>query len=396
MAWASGLPDSRPRTAATWPRSQLPSSSSSNRFSSSRSNSSSSSSCCSAASPAWTPTWWQSSRTRAASGDRSAPGDQRLRSAARAVDSSARDGSGRSSEARATPTACRSRSRSCSASTAEGASRAAAKSRRYLSRNWRSTRAAVAQSAASVAEARRRPRSPSSPGSVAMPRANTGSTLPASGTTPSLGTERTADWPLAAPRSRRDMRMALGRGTWLEERLVSGRRRPGFSPGRTFPRALAPVVRGLTPLPTTGEPMDIGMVGLGRMGGNMALRLKRGGHRVVGYDPGAAGRGAAAELETGGSLEALVAALPATRAIWLMVPAGAPVDATLDLLLPLLQPGDVVVDGGNSNYRDSERRAARCRDAGVHLLDCGTSGGVWGLQEGYSLMVGGDPGAAAR
>src|SRR5690606_934899 len=124
--------------------------------------------------------------------------------------------------------------------------------------------------------------------------------------------------------------------------------------GRTFPRAPAPVVRGLAPSPTTGGPMDIGMVGLGRMGGNMALRLKRGGHRVVGYDPGAA-----AELETVDSLEALVAALPAPRAIWLMVPAGAPVDATLDLLLPLLQPGDVVVDGGNSNYRDSERRAAR-------------------------------------
>src|SRR5690606_5729406 len=228
-----------------------------------------------------------------------------------------------------------------------------------------------------------------------MPRANTGSTLPASGTTPSLGTERTADWPLAAPRSRRDMRMALGRGTWLEERLVSGRRRPGFSPGRTFPRALAPVVRGLTPLPTTGEPMDIGMVGLGRMGGNMALRLARGGHRVVGYDPGATARGAAPELETVESLQALVEALPAPRAVWLMVPAGAPVDSTLDLLLPLLQPRDGVVDGGNSNYRDSERRAARCRDAGVHFLDCGTSGGVWGLQEGYSLMVGGEAEAVA-
>src|SRR5690606_37577243 len=87
---------------------------------------------------------------------------------------------------------------------------------------------------------------------------------------------------------------------------------------------------------------------------------------------------------------------PAPRAIWLTVPAGAPVDATLDLLLPLLQPGDAVVDGGNSNYRDSERRAARCRGAGVHLLDCRTSGGVWGLQEGDSLMVGGDPAPAAR
>ncbi|RRN53917.1 decarboxylating 6-phosphogluconate dehydrogenase [Pseudoxanthomonas sp. SGNA-20] len=141
--------------------------------------------------------------------------------------------------------------------------------------------------------------------------------------------------------------------------------------------------------------MDIGMVGLGRMGGNMALRLARGGHRVVGYDPGATARGAAPELETVESLQALVEALPAPRAVWLMVPAGAPVDSTLDRLLPLLQPGDVVVDGGNSNYRDSERRAARCRDAGVHFLDCGTSGGVWGLQEGYSLMVGGEAEAVA-
>src|SRR5690606_35800765 len=124
-------------------------------------------------------------------------------------------------------------------------------------------------------------------------------------------------------------------------------------------------------------------------------RLARGGHRVVGYDPGATARGAAPELETVESLQALVEALPAPRAVWLMVPAGAPVDSTLDRLLPLLQPGDVVVDGGNSNYRDSERRAARCRDAGVHFLDCGTSGGVWGLQEGYSLMVGGEAEAVA-
>ncbi|WP_028920329.1 phosphogluconate dehydrogenase (NAD(+)-dependent, decarboxylating) [Pseudoxanthomonas suwonensis] len=145
--------------------------------------------------------------------------------------------------------------------------------------------------------------------------------------------------------------------------------------------------------------MDIGMIGLGRMGANMAARLQRGGHRVVGFDPGAGARERAAQahgLETVESLQALVAALPAPRALWLMVPAGEPVDATLATLLPLLQGGDMVVDGGNSNYRDSQRRAAQCRAQGIDFLDCGTSGGVWGLQEGYSLMVGGDAAACER
>ena len=145
--------------------------------------------------------------------------------------------------------------------------------------------------------------------------------------------------------------------------------------------------------------MDIGMVGLGRMGANMAARLKRGGHRVAGFDPGAAAREAAQQahgLETFDSLAALVAALPAPRALWLMVPAGAAVDATLDALGPLLRAGDIVVDGGNSNYKDSQRRAAQCRGSGIHFLDCGTSGGVWGLAEGYSLMVGGEESACER
>ncbi|HET6396356.1 MAG TPA: decarboxylating 6-phosphogluconate dehydrogenase [Pseudoxanthomonas sp.] len=144
--------------------------------------------------------------------------------------------------------------------------------------------------------------------------------------------------------------------------------------------------------------MDIGMIGLGRMGANMARRLHGGGHRVVGYDPGRGAREAAAGhgLETAGSLQALVQALPAPRVLWLMVPAGAPVDATLDALRPLLQAGDVVVDGGNSYYRDSQRRAAQCQQDGIHFLDCGTSGGIWGLAEGYSLMVGGDAAAAER
>jgi len=145
--------------------------------------------------------------------------------------------------------------------------------------------------------------------------------------------------------------------------------------------------------------MDIGMIGLGRMGANMAARLQRGGHRVAGFDPGAAAREKARQahgLETFDALAALLAALPSPRTLWLMVPAGAAVDASLEALLPLLQSGDALVDGGNSNYRDSQRRAAQCAESGVHFLDCGTSGGVWGLQEGYSLMVGGDADACER
>ncbi|MBD9369689.1 phosphogluconate dehydrogenase (NAD(+)-dependent, decarboxylating) [Xanthomonas sp. XNM01] len=144
--------------------------------------------------------------------------------------------------------------------------------------------------------------------------------------------------------------------------------------------------------------MDIGMIGLGRMGANMAQRLHQGGHRVVGFDPGEAARAAAAGrgLETADSLQAVVAALPAPRVLWLMVPAGEPVDATLAALRQLLQAGDVVVDGGNSNYRDSQRRAQALDGTGIAYLDCGTSGGIWGLTEGYSLMIGGPADAATR
>lgn len=141
--------------------------------------------------------------------------------------------------------------------------------------------------------------------------------------------------------------------------------------------------------------MDIGMVGLGRMGANMAERLVRGGHRVHGFDPAAAARGAAAErgIVAAASLQALVAQLPAPRAVWLMVPAGSIVDDTLAALLPLLSPGDIVIDGGNSFYQDTLRRAESLAAQGLHYVDCGTSGGVWGLQEGYSLMLGGDEAA---
>jgi len=137
--------------------------------------------------------------------------------------------------------------------------------------------------------------------------------------------------------------------------------------------------------------MDVGMVGLGRMGGNMAERLLRGGHRVVGYDPRAE---AVAEHARKGGLPAQTQAavaeqLATPRAVWLMVPSGRPVDETVDALLPHLAAGDTLVDGGNSYYKDSIARARRVADRGVHFVDVGTSGGIWGLREGYSLMAGG-------
>ena len=138
--------------------------------------------------------------------------------------------------------------------------------------------------------------------------------------------------------------------------------------------------------------MELGMIGLGRRGGNMARRLLRGGHRVVGFDPAADAR-SALEGEGGGSadsLEALVAALHVPRVVWMMVPAGKITDDTVEALAGLLSPGDVIVDGGNSNYRDTLRRAESLATRQVGYVDCGTSGGVWGLAEGYALMVGGD------
>ena len=138
--------------------------------------------------------------------------------------------------------------------------------------------------------------------------------------------------------------------------------------------------------------MELGMVGLGRMGANMSRRLVRGGHKVVGFDPKADAR---RQLEQAGgnsadSLEALVAALPAPRAIWMMVPAGAITDGTIETLSSLLAPGDTLIDGGNSNYKDTLRRAKQLASRNVAFVDAGTSGGVWGLEQGYSLMVGGD------
>ncbi|WP_353980256.1 phosphogluconate dehydrogenase (NAD(+)-dependent, decarboxylating) [Salinicola endophyticus] len=138
--------------------------------------------------------------------------------------------------------------------------------------------------------------------------------------------------------------------------------------------------------------MELAMVGLGRMGANMAERLVRGGHRVVGSDPSAEARAKAAEkgIEPAESLAAAIAALPSPRIVWLMVPAGDLIDKLLADLEPLLAADDVVIDGGNSLYKDSLRRAERASEKGLHFVDVGTSGGVWGLAEGYSMMVGGE------
>jgi 6-phosphogluconate dehydrogenase len=144
--------------------------------------------------------------------------------------------------------------------------------------------------------------------------------------------------------------------------------------------------------------MQIAMIGLGRMGANMAQRLMRGGHKVVGYDPAEAAR---ASLEKNGavtaaSLQQMVAKLQTPRAIWLMVPAGEITDSTVNTLLPLLAAGDTIIDGGNSNYRDTQRRAATAAQRKIQYVDSGTSGGIWGLAEGYSLMIGGDEAVVER
>jgi 6-phosphogluconate dehydrogenase len=137
--------------------------------------------------------------------------------------------------------------------------------------------------------------------------------------------------------------------------------------------------------------MQLGVIGLGRMGANMVRRLMRGGHECVVHDvaPAAVQR-LATEGATGApELDDLVARLATPRVVWLMVPAGS-VDATLDALVPKLAAGDIVVDGGNSYYRDDIVRAARLAERGLHFVDCGTSGGVFGLERGYCLMIGGE------
>src|ERR1700690_749144 len=144
--------------------------------------------------------------------------------------------------------------------------------------------------------------------------------------------------------------------------------------------------------------MELGMIGLGKMGGFMVERLLRGGNRVGGFDRDAAAVKRVTDKGAGGadSLEKLMSQLKTPRAIWLMVPAGAPVDQTIDLLTPYLASGDTIIDGGNSYYKDSVRRAAALVEKKLNFVDCGTSGGVWGLTEGYSMMIGGDEEAVKR
>jgi 6-phosphogluconate dehydrogenase len=147
----------------------------------------------------------------------------------------------------------------------------------------------------------------------------------------------------------------------------------------------------------TSKPMQLGMIGLGRMGANLVRRLMRDGHSCVAYDVNdAAVKMLAAEGATGASsLEEFVSKLAKPRNIWIMVPAGI-VDKTLEQLIPLLDADDAVIDGGNSYYRDDIVRAKNLRAKGVHYMDVGTSGGVWGLERGYCLMIGGDQDAFSR
>lgn len=144
--------------------------------------------------------------------------------------------------------------------------------------------------------------------------------------------------------------------------------------------------------------MELGMVGLGRMGGNMAQRLLTGGHHIVAFDPqplavkAAEGNGA----DGVSSLDELVSKLTAPKAVWVMVPDGAPTESTIKSLAELLSDGDMILDGGNSNFNDSIRRSKELAESGIEFMDVGTSGGVWGLTEGYSMMVGGSDEAFAR
>ena len=144
--------------------------------------------------------------------------------------------------------------------------------------------------------------------------------------------------------------------------------------------------------------MELGLIGLGKMGGNMAERLRLAGHKVVGFDFSA---DAVKKLNDAGSvgvnsLEDLVKNLQAPRAIWIMVPAGDPVDETIAKLKPLMQKGDIFIDGGNSNYKDTQRRHDVLKAEGFEFVDVGTSGGIWGITEGYSMMIGGDEDVVER
>ena len=144
--------------------------------------------------------------------------------------------------------------------------------------------------------------------------------------------------------------------------------------------------------------MELGMIGLGRMGASMTERLVRGGHRVISYDRSAEAIQRVVDKGAIGahSLADFVKQLTLPRAIWLMVPSGDPVDQTIEQLLPSLTNGDIVIDGGNSNYKDSIRRAEKLKAHAMHFVDAGTSGGIWGLENGYCMMIGGDKNIVER
>lgn len=138
--------------------------------------------------------------------------------------------------------------------------------------------------------------------------------------------------------------------------------------------------------------MELGMIGLGKMGAQMTLRLVQGKHRVIAYDrnPIAVKEVAAKGAGAANSLEELVNKLAKPRVIWIMVPAGSPTEETIKGLSEMLEPGDIIIDGGNSYYKDTIRRAELLKQKRIHFIDAGTSGGIWGLAEGYSIMVGGE------
>ena len=146
-------------------------------------------------------------------------------------------------------------------------------------------------------------------------------------------------------------------------------------------------------------PLTLGFVGLGRMGANMVRRLRRDGpFSIVAFDPDQQARDSVVQYgaTTAASLQEMVAAMAAPRGVWLMVPAGKITQDSVDQLLTMLEPGDTIIDGGNSNYHDSVARGVAAKQRGISFIDCGTSGGIWGLQVGFCLMVGGDDDAVER
>jgi 6-phosphogluconate dehydrogenase len=144
--------------------------------------------------------------------------------------------------------------------------------------------------------------------------------------------------------------------------------------------------------------MQLGFIGLGKMGLNMVTRLASGGHQVVAYDrdPDTTARATRDGVTGASTIDSLVSSLTPPRAVWVMVPAGEPTEAVVNTLSKQLSAGDIIIDGGNTNFRDDERRAAALGAAGIHYVDAGTSGGIWGLTEGYCLMVGGNPDICRR